>query len=174
MDPTVFPVLGYSLTSDNHSLVELRDLARYQIRPVLSTVPGVARVEVQGGQQREYQVLVDPAKLDSFGLSLDDVADALSAANVITAVGRLEEHNKLYLVVSNTQFADFEQIGQDGPSAPAGTALVRLEDVATIRQGAVPQWTRVTADGHDAVLFQVYQQPGGNTVQIAKDIKAKL
>ena len=49
MDPTVFPVLGYSLTSDTQSLVELRDLALYQIRPVLSTVTGVARVEVQGG-----------------------------------------------------------------------------------------------------------------------------
>ena len=173
MDPTVFPVLGYSLTSDTHSLVELRDLALYQIRPVLATVSGVALVEVQGGEQREYQALVDPDKLASFGLSLDDVAGALSASNVITAVGRLEEHNKLYLVVSNTQFTGLEQIGQTILRS-GRNGLVRLQDVAAIAGGTVPQWTRVTADGHDAVLFQVYQQPGGNTVQIARDIGSKL
>jgi CzcA family heavy metal efflux pump len=173
MDPTVFPVLGYSLTSDTHSLVELRDLAMYQMRPVLSAVSGVGRVEVQGGQQREYQILVDPAKLDSFGLSLDDVARASSASNVIDAVGWLEEHKKLYLIVSNTQFADFEQIGNTIlRSGQDGT--VCLEDVATVQKATVPQWTRVTADGHDAVLLQIYQQPAGNTVQIAKDIKAQL
>ena len=102
MDPTVFPVLAYSLTSDTRSLVELRDIALYQLRPLLSTVRGVAKIEVLGGAQREYQVMVDPARLDSYGLALSDVAKALSAANVIQAVGRLEDHYKLYLAMSDT------------------------------------------------------------------------
>ncbi len=173
MDPTVFPVLGYSLTSDTRSLVELRDLALYEIRPVLSTVPGVARVEVLGGAAAEYQVFVDPAKLDSYGLTLDDVAKAVSAANIVTAVGRLEEYNKLFLVVSNTQFQDFAQIGRTVVRSGA-TGLVRLEDVAVVSRGTAPNWTRVTADGHEAVLFQAYQQPGGNTVEIGRQIAAKL
>ena len=173
MDPTVFPVLAYSLTSDTHSLVELRDIALYQLRPLLSTVPGVARVGVQGGARAEYQVVVNPGRLASYHLSLEQVAKAVSAANVITAVGRLEDHYKLYLVVSDTRFHDLNEIrktvlrsGKDG--------LVRLEDIATVTQATAPQWTRVTADGHDAVLFQVYQQPGGNTVRIARDIKQQL
>ncbi len=173
MDPTVFPVLAYSLTSDTHSLVELRDIALYQLRPLLSTVTGVARVGVQGGAQAEYQVVVNPARLASYHLSLKQVAQAVSAANIITAVGRLEDHYKLYLVVSDTRFHNLKEIrqtvlrsGKDG--------LVRLEDIATVTQATAPQWTRVTADGHDAVLFQVYQQPGGNTVRIARDIKQHL
>jgi len=173
MDPTVFPVLGYSLTSDTHSLVELRDLALYQIRPVLSTVTGVARIGVLGGATAEYQVMVDPAKLDSYGLGLKDIAGALSAANIITAVGRLEEHDKLYLILSDTQFRSFDEIGQTILRS-GENGLVRLEDVATVGRATVPQWTRVNADGHDAVLFQVYQQPGGNTVQIGNDIARKL
>ncbi len=173
MDPTVFPVLGYSLTSDTHSLVELRDLALYQIRPVLSTVTGVARIGVLGGATAEYQVMVDPAKLDAYGLGMDDLAKALSAANIITAVGRLEEHNKLYLVLSDTQFRNFDEIGQTVLRS-GENGLVRLEDVATVSAATVPQWTRVNADAHDAVLFQVYQQPGGNTVQIGNDIATKL
>ena len=101
MDPTVFPVLGYSLTSDNHSLGRaarpgpLPDSARAVHRG-----RRVAASQVQGGEESEYQVAVDPAKLAAFGLTLEDVGGALSAANVITAVGRLEEHDKLYLVVS--------------------------------------------------------------------------
>jgi CzcA family heavy metal efflux pump len=173
MDPTVFPVLAYSLTSKTHSLVELRDIALYQLRPLLSAVPGVARVGVQGGARAEYRVVVNPARLASYHLSLAEVARAISAANVITAVGRLEDNYKLYLVVSDTRFHHVEQIrqtvlrsGQDG--------LVRLDDIAAVSRATAPQWTRVTADGHDAVLFQVYQQPGGNTVRIAREVKQQL
>jgi CzcA family heavy metal efflux pump len=173
MDTTVFPVLGYSLTSEKRSLVELRDLALYQLRPVLSTVPGVARVGVLGGAIAEYQVVADSAKLDAFGLSLNDVAGAVSGANVVTAVGRMEENEKLYLVVSNTQFEDPARIGATVlRSGPDG--LVLLEDVATVSPGTQPQWTRVTADGDDAVLLDIYQQPGGNTVEISRAIGERI
>lgn len=173
MDPTVFPVIAYSLTSETHSLVELRDLALYSLRPALSTVNGVARVGVQGGQTEEYRVVVDPGKLQSFGMTLTDVADALSASNVLVAVGRLEQYDKLYLVISDTRFKKFDEIARTVlRSTPDGVVL--LDDVATVERSTEPQWIRVTADGHDAVLFQVYQQPGGNTVQIAAGVKAKL
>lgn len=173
MDPTVFPVLGYSLTSDIRSLVELRDIALYQIRPLLSTVPGIARIDVLGGDTAEYQVIVDPEKLDSFGLTIADVGAALSAANVISAVGRLEDHYKLYLVLSDTQFRSFNKIGNTVIRS-GESGLVLLEDLAAVGQGTVPQWTRVTADGHNAVLFQVHQQPDGNTVQIQRQLEPKL
>ena len=173
MNPTVFPVLAYSLTSDTHSLVELRDLALYQLRPVLSTVLGVSEVRVQGGGIEEFRVVVDPAKLQSFDMSLGDIAKTLSASNILTAIGKLEEHDKLYLLVSDTRFKNPEEIGntiiRSGPNG-----VVRVEDVAEVRPDTEPQFVRVTADGHDAVLFLVYQQPDGNTVQIARDVKEKL
>jgi len=173
MDPTVFPVLAYSITSDTQSLVSLRDLAQYQLVPLLSTVRGVAKVEVLGGAQEEYRVTVDPARLASYGLSLNDVATALSGANVITAVGRLEDHYKLYLVVSDTRFHSLSQI-RDTVLRSGEDGIVLVEDIGEVSQGTVPQWTRVTADGHDAVIFQIYQQPGGNTVAINRELKAKL
>jgi CzcA family heavy metal efflux pump len=173
MDPTVFPVIAYSLTSDSHSLVELRDFALYTLRPALSTVSGVARVTVQGGRVEEYRVNVDPDKLQSFKLTLAEVASALSVSNVQVAVGHLDQYNKLYLVVSDTRFQKFEEIEHTVlRSTPDGVVL--LEDVAQVEHSSEPQWIRVTADGHDAVLFQVYQQPTGNTVEIASGIKAKL
>jgi CzcA family heavy metal efflux pump len=173
MDPTVFPVIAYSLTSNSQSLVELRDLALYTLRPALSTVQGVSRVGVQGGRTEEYRVTVDPDKLQSFHMTLNEVATALSGSNVLVAVGKLEQYNKLYLVISDTRFKKFEEIEHTVlRSTPDGVVL--LDDVATIEHSTEPQWTRVTADGRDAVLFQVYQQPGGNTVKIADGIKTKL
>ncbi len=173
MDPIVFPVLGYSLTSDDHSLIELRDIALYQLRPMLTTVPGVARVGVLGGQQAELRVTVDPAKLASYGLTVADVSKAVAADNVVSAVGRLEDHDKLYLVLSQNVLDKPADIGAVSlRSGPRG--LVFLRDVAVITHSTVPQWIRVTADAHDAVIFQVYQQPGGNTVQIAKDVRSLI
>ncbi len=173
MDPTVFPVLAYSLTSRTRSMVDLRDIAQYKLLPLLSGVNGVSRVQVTGGNREEYRVTVDPARLQALGLTLNDAAQALSAANVITAVGRMEDHYKLYLVMSDTRFSSLEQIRRTIlRSGPRG--IVRLEEVASVERGIVPQWIRVTADGRDAVLINVYQQPGGNTVKIDDDIKARL
>lgn len=172
-DPTVFPVIAYSLTSDTASLVQLHDIGEYQMVPLLSRVPGVARVEVQGGHQAEYHVNVDPAKLRALHLSLADVVDAVSAGNALTAVGRLEDHYKLYLLVSNSQLSDVQRLQQivlrQGPDGP-----LRLGQVANIELSTVPQWIRVTANGHDAVLLNIFQQPGANTVQIDKGIDAQL
>ncbi len=173
MDPTVFPILAYSLVSDTLSPVQMRDLAEYQLRPLLSSVDGVSRVQIQGGALEEVRVTADPAKLKAYDLTLDDVSRMLAATNIVTAVGKLEDHYKLYLVVSNTRPENLEQVRQTVLRNPAN-ALVRLADVATVEQSTAPEWTRVTADGRDAVLFSVYQQPGSNSVQIARDIKAKL
>ncbi len=173
MDPTVFPILAYSLTSSSVSPTALHDLARYQLRPLLSSVAGVARIGVVGGAVEEYRVTVDPARLQAYGLGLNDVARTLSAANVVQAVGRLQDHYKLYLAVSDTRLKNLDAIRRTVLKSGAN-GLVRLEDVATVKVDSVPQWIRVTADGRPAVLLNIYQQPGGNSVQIARQIKAKL
>ena len=173
MDPTVFPCLAYSLTSDRLSLVQQREAAYYQLRPLLSTVPGVARVVVQGGEEAEYQVQIDPARLEAHGLTLADVSKALTSGNTISAVGRLEDHDKLYLALVDNHFVGADDIARTVLQKSA-TGLVRVSDLGTVSLGSAPQWTRVTADGHEAVILQVFQQPDGNTVQIARDVQDKL
>ncbi len=173
MDPTVFPVAAYSLTSDSQSLVQLRNLASYQLAPMLSSIEGLARVTVLGGEEAEYRVEVDPDKLAAFGLTLSDVAAALSASNVLQAVGRLEDHYKLYLLLSDTGIRSLATIANTVLRSGAG-GLVRLDDIASVYPATAPQWLRVTADGQDAVLVQVYQQPGGNTVRIVEAVSQRL
>ena len=171
MDPTVFPVIAYSITSTKHPLTELHDLCQYQLRPVLAAVSGVAKIGVDGGAVSEYRVVIDPAKLAALNLALNDVTTALAAANVLSAVGRLEDHYKLYLVVADAQFKSVDEIGKTVVhSGPGGVTL--LEQIASINQATAPQYIHSTADGRDCVLMNVYQQPGGNTVDIAAGIRS--
>ncbi|MBU6470536.1 MAG: efflux RND transporter permease subunit, partial [Gammaproteobacteria bacterium] len=172
-DPTEFPVIAYSLTSNTVSLVELRDLGLYQLRPLLSRVEGVASVDVQGGEQAEYHVDVDPAKLRALHLSLADVVNAVSAGNVLTAVGRFEDHYKLYLLVSDTRLQNIDKLKQVVLRRGAD-GIVTVGDVAKVSLSTVPQWIRITANGHNAVLLNIFQQPGANTVQIDQGVEQLL
>jgi CzcA family heavy metal efflux pump len=171
MDPTVFPVAAYSLTSARATPVELRRFAERTLGPQLSTIDGVARVTAQGGAAGEYRIDTDAAKLWTYGLSLDDVAAAVAGANVLAASGRIEDQGKLLLVLTDTRLSDPRQIENVVVKTVNGT-VVRVRDVAVVRAAPAPQWIRVTADGRDAVLVNVYQQPGGNTVQIARAVQA--
>lgn len=173
MDPTVFPVIAYSLRSSLRSNVDLYNLAQYGVRPLLARIAGVASVAVLGGAPEEIQVFVDPAQLERFGLAIDDVANALRAANVVVAAGPLEAGYQQFLVLTDSRFRTIEELGET--IVRAGTkGFVRVADVASVVRAAVPSRTRVTADGRPAVLFQVYQQPGANTVQIARDVRNAL
>ena len=173
MDPTVFPVAAYSLVSRDISPVALRDIAEFELIPLLSSIDGVAKVTVMGGEKAEYRVDIEPEKLAAFGLNLNDVATKLSANNVLQAIGKLEDHYKLYLLLADTRFESLKNLEQTVLQGGDG-GLVRLEEIATIYESTAPQWLRVTADGHNATLLQVYQQPGGNTVQIVKSLQIRL
>jgi len=173
MDPTVFPVTAYSLVSPLRTDTDLYDLAYYRLRPLLATVTGVSRVAVLGGAPEEIHVYVDPFQLQRFGLSTDVVAAALSAANVVVASGPLEDDYKRYLVLTDSRYHSLAEVEETVVrSGPEG--FVRVADLATVVRSAVPSRSRVTADGRPAVLFQVYQQPGANTVRIARDVRRAL
>lgn len=173
MDPTTFPVLAYSLRSHRLSPSALHDLAEYQLRPLLSGIAGVAQVNVQGGEVAEFHADVDPAKLRALDLSLAEVAAAVTRAATIQAMGRVSDHYKLYLLLADNQPATIAALrGIVLRAGPHG--IVRLGDVAAVSLDHVPQWIRVNADGQNAVLLQVYQQPDGNSVQIAKEVGQRL
>jgi CzcA family heavy metal efflux pump len=170
-DPTVDPVAAYSLTSERATPVELRRFADQTLAPLLSTIDGVARLQNQGGAPGEFRIEADPAKLWAHGLSLADVSAAIAGANALAANGRIEDEGKLLLVLTESRLTDPRRIADLVVKAANGS-VVRVGDVATVIAAPAPQWIRVTADGRDAVLVNVYQQPGGNTVAIARAVRA--
>src|SRR5690348_4054454 len=173
LDPTVFPILAYSLRSKTLSPTQLYDLAQYELRPLISGVEGVARVNVQGGAIGEYHIDVDASKLRAQGLSMDDVVRAVGRAADISALGRLADHYKLFLMLADNQPTSIAAL-RDVVLRADARGVVKVGDVAQVQLGEQPQWVRVNADGQPAVLMQVYQQPAANSVQMVADVKARL
>ena len=172
-NPANYQIISYSLTSTTTSPSRLRRIALYQIRPLLLGLRGVARVGVEGGRTREYHVIVNPAQLAAYHLSITDVTRAVAANNIFKTVGKMQEHDKLYLVVVDSRFHNARQIGRIAVKAGAGD-LVHLRDIARIQSSFAPVWTRATANGKPAVLINVYQQPQGNTVQIISQTRVLM
>src|SRR5437660_46135 len=90
----VFPVTGYSLTSDTRDLASLRDIANYTIRPQLARLPGVATVGVAGGKTREFHIKIDPDRLVAHNVSVQQVVDAVHNSNIIVSPGLIEENQR--------------------------------------------------------------------------------
>ena len=174
MDPTVFPVIGYSLTAPTRAQTELRDLAYLTLRPLIMRVPGVARVTVVGGARRELRVTADPAKLRARGVTPQALADAVARVNAVQSGGFLESGYQLFLTVADARATSAEAIAALPVATAAGGQPVAVGDVATVEETGAPRWTRVRADGREAVLMNVYQQPGGNTLAVDAGVREAL
>jgi multidrug efflux pump subunit AcrB len=174
MSPNVImPFVSYALISKKVSSAELRRLATYQIAPLLTGIAGVRRVGVLGGQTPEVQVAVSPQKLQAYGLTLASVAQAIAQTNSLTAVGRLEDNDLLYLAISNNAFASVRSV-RNVALRTGKSGIVRLADVATVAMGAVPQWLLVDDNGQPAVTFDVYQQDSADSLSLGKAVTARL
>jgi CzcA family heavy metal efflux pump len=182
IQPSVFPIIGISMSSDRVSLRDLRDQAQLTVAPYLSRLPGVYRSDVKGGQVREYQVLVDPRSLAQQGLTIAQVSKALAASNLIRSVGRYTYQSQSFLVLVDATVPRPEAI-LDTVVFNEGTRLVRIRDVARVREGDEEVAHVVVAGyrdarGHpvmrEAVQVDVMKQPGASTAAVSDEVKAAL
>jgi multidrug efflux pump subunit AcrB len=169
-----FPVLGYSLTSTTVSQTRLWEMATYEIKPRLNRLDGVAQVIVQGGQEPEFHIVPDPAKLLQASVTIPDLLEALRRTNLIDSPGLLERNHQLYLGLISGQVRDPQQIASIVVKTTAAGVPVRLGDVAKVDPGVRPLYTIVTANGKPGVLLNINRQPESNTVQVADEVHAEI
>jgi len=166
---SVFPIHGYSLTSDTLSQVELRDIAFYQIRPTLLKVKGVARVEVVGGDTREFLVTVSPEKLAAYRLDIGKIADAIQNTNFVKSSGLIDNNYQLYLSLVSGLLKTVDDIKSVIVTNQNGIPI-RVSDVAEVKPSVADKYIRTTAHGKPAVLINILKQPTGSTVTIRNEI----
>lgn len=163
LTPALFPILSYNVEGGDPPT--LYDIARYQVRPLLSRVPGVGRVDVMASNLREISVIADPARLAAQGLSYDDLARVIRQSATVTAVGRLPEDYRQYLIVTANEASSANDIAR----IVVGRGF-RVSDVATVIEGTDDPVRLVFGDGRPAALISITRQPGGNTVAIADSV----
>ena len=127
MNFSTFPIIGISLTSPGRDISTLWELARYDLKPKFLRIPGVARVELVGGQAPEYQVIVDPLRLAALRLTLAQVTETLNRNNLVSASGLHQEDNKMYMTAVDGRVRSVQDIenltittGQGHPDSPQG------------------------------------------------------
>ncbi|GAC1684622.1 MAG: efflux RND transporter permease subunit [Gemmatimonadaceae bacterium] len=167
LTPSLFPVLSYNLVGADPAT--LYDVARYQIKPVLSRIPGVGRVDVQGSDVRAIEVIADPSRLAAQGLTYDDLAAAIKGSTKVSAVGRMPVDYKQYLIVTAQEAHSTEDIA----NTVVGHGL-RVRDLATVSIGTEDHVRLIAGDGKPAALLNITRQIGGNTLAIADSVAAAV
>jgi CzcA family heavy metal efflux pump len=169
-----FPIIGYSLTSDTVPQTQLWTMATYDLKPRLNRLNGVATVVVQGGQEPEFTITPDPAKLLAASVTVPDILDAVRRTNLIDSPGLMQENHQLYLALVDGQVKDPAQLSQIVIKATPAGIPVRVGDVAAVAPGVKPVYTIVTANGKPAVLLNINRQPDSNTVAVADKVHAEI
>ena len=173
LDFASFPILGYSMTSEKVPQTQLWELATYDLKPRLNRLNGVATVIVQGGQQPEFQITPDPARMLRAKVALQDILDAANHTNLIDSPGLLSRNHQLFLGLITAQVQTPQQIS-DIVVKNVNDVPVRIGDVGTVGLSAAPAYTVVTANGKPAVLLSINRQPDSNTVEVANEVNSEI
>ncbi len=170
-DPSQLPVYEMALTSETLQGMELRVFADQELARELSTVPGVASVDVSGGVQEEIQVNLDPTRMQALGLGITDVVDVLAERNQDTSGGRIKGSTSEPLTRVTGKFRDAEEIRN--LLFELGSQQVYLQDFADVVDGTEEQRLFVNLNGQPAVKLSVQKQPTANTIAVVEGVKQR-
>ncbi len=173
VNPADAPVLFIALTSPALSLSELQDYAEHLILPNLSTLPGVAQVNIFGAKRYAVRVRVDPDALAARNLTMDELGGALKSANANTPVGTLDGQRQTLTLQANRQLTSAAEFADLIVSIRGGNP-VRLRDVASVEDSVEIVKTSATVNGEPAISLAVLRQPDANTVKVVDSVKAAI
>ncbi|CAB3777541.1 efflux RND transporter permease subunit [Pararobbsia alpina] len=172
-NPADSPIMVLALTSDTLTKAQLYDSADSVIQQKLSQVTGVGQITLGGGALPSVRVELQPGKLNSYGIGLEDVRAAIGAANADSAKGHLDEGKQRYVVTSNDQISKAAPY-RDLVVAYRNGAAVQLRDVADVRDSNENIRNAGLFNGKSAILVVVYPMPGSNVVNTVAQIRKVL
>ena len=170
-NPELDPIMRLGLSGED--LIMLRNLADWEIRRELETIPGVASVRMKGGLVEEIQVEIDEAQLTRLGLTFEQINRRLAAENINQAGGQLREGEEELIVRAVNEFQTVEEIGEIIISR-RGEVPVRLNDLATVRRHYKERKTVTRINGQESVEIALFKEADANTVTVARAIKERL
>ncbi|MGA9652176.1 efflux RND transporter permease subunit [Pedobacter sp.] len=173
MNPSILPVSGYSLESHKYSPTELKKIATYTVKPFLSQVTGVSEIRVIGGKSKEFWLELDVSKMQTLGISPDQISTVLSQTNFIKSNGYLADHNYLYLSVTDATVKTKTDL-EDLVLTRKGNRTLKVGDIAKVSIQQSVEYTRINANGKDGILIAVIKQPNANLVDLSSQMATKV
>jgi cobalt-zinc-cadmium resistance protein CzcA len=173
MNPSILPVMGYSLQSESENQVELKIIAEYIVKPYLSRIKGVSSVEVIGGKMKEYRIVLNEQKLNLLKINPQDIATALEQTDFIKSNGNTIDYNRLYLTVTDATIKNKQQLEELVISNNADRKI-KISDIASVEIAERNEYIKIKADGRDVPLIAVLKQPGSNLIDVSAQVSEKV
>ena len=182
-DPSMMPVMGLMVTSENRSPENLRELSEDSIVPRLEQIPGVATASVSGGREKQIRVEIQSSRLEAYGLTVTQLQQMLATQNAQVAAGTITENGISYILNTMGEYRTLDEIrntviyyaANTGANGRQGQPIeVYLRDIADVSEGYADQQSIVYVNGQEAVQLSVQKQSGKNSVQVAKDVRGRL
>lgn len=174
MNPSILPVMGYSLEGDSTlSQVDLKKIAKYQIKPYLLATEGVSDIAVIGGKDKEYEIILKPYALQNLGISIKNIQDAVSNSNILQSTGYISDYNRMYLSLTNNAVENLDDL-ENIVVKSNSSRIVLLRDIAEIKVHEEKQYVKVLANGKNVPLLAIIKQPDANLIDVNNSIEKKV
>ena len=173
MNPSILPVMGYTLEAPGMTPIEEKLLAMYSIKPFLSQVEGVSEIRVIGGKSKEYWLTLNTGKMSTLGITPDAITMALNQTNFIKSNGYLSDYRQMYLTVTDA-VVDTKSELEKLVISNNGKRIVTLTDIAAIEIQEAKEYIKINANGHSAILLAVVKQPNANLVDLSVKMETKV
>ncbi|WP_437397663.1 efflux RND transporter permease subunit [Flagellimonas lutimaris] len=172
MNPSILPVMGYSLEG-NLSQVDLKKIAKYQVKPYLAATPGVSDIAIIGGKDKEYQIELRPYAIQTLGISIASVQNAVVNSNILQSNGYTTDYNRMYLTLTNNAINSLDDL-QNLVILNTPARLIRLKDIADVKVTEAKEYVKILANGKNVPLIAVIKQPNANLIDVNANIEKKV
>jgi CzcA family heavy metal efflux pump len=173
MNPSILPVMGYTLESNTLSPIEMKMLATYTIKPFLSQTDGISEIRIIGGKQKEYWITLDKQKMTDLSITPDSISAAMGQTNLIKSNGYLSDYRYLYLTVTDAAVHTTDDL-KNIIVRNDGKRIVYLKDIAAIQIKEGIEYIKINANGKDGLLIAVIKQPNANLIDVSKNIEKRI
>lgn len=173
MNPSILPVMGYSLQSPVKNQIELKMIAEYIVKPYISRVEGVSAVDVIGGKTKEYRIILNQQKMSLLRISPQDIYNAFQQTDFIKSNGYTIDYRRLYLTVTDATIKNKQQL-ENLVLFDDARRKIKISDIATVEISAQTEYVKIKADGKDVPLIAVLKQPNSNLIDVASKVSEKV
>jgi CzcA family heavy metal efflux pump len=172
MNPSILPVIGFTVESDKKSPIELNLIATYIIKPFLSQIEGVSSVGIIGGKTKEYWIELNQLKMSTFSIAPETIKDLLNQNHFITSNGFLSDYRRLYLSITDAGLYNLNDI-ENVVLQNDGKRIIKLKDVAAINVRERTEYTRINANGRQGLLVAILKQPSANLIKLSENVASR-
>ena len=173
MNPSILPVIGYSIEGEGKSAIELKKIANFTIKPFLSQIEGVSEIRIIGGKEKEYWLALDFDKMAARGITPAAITQVMSATNFIKSNGYLSDYRYLYLTITDAQVDKKDEL-ENLVISNDGKGIVTIKDIAIVEIREAKEYIKINANGHESILIAVIKQPNANLISVSEQMQNKL